>query len=98
MALTIFTFFCAAAPIFRFNVLVLAPAILLGWIFVLASTVFTDSSGISILLKLVVVGLAAQTGYMAGVAVMCFFGTIAPFVTVQRQWAALRTAHFTASE
>jgi len=87
MALTIFAFLCGVLLSFRFPVLVLAPAILLGWIVALAGGLFAGNSGASILLELILVGAAAQTGYMAGV-VGTWIVAAPPVVTVPRQRTA----------
>jgi hypothetical protein len=70
MALSIFSFLCGVVLSFRFTVVILVPAILLGWILVLAHGVFAGNSGTEIFLELVLVNVAAQSGYLAGVIVM----------------------------
>jgi hypothetical protein len=64
--LTIFCFLGAIVLAFRFNVLMLVPTMLLAWMFVLAVGMVTASSGSSILLKMVLVAVALQIGYLAG--------------------------------
>jgi len=56
---------------FRFNVIVLLPAILLGWMVALVDGVVTASSGASTALQMALVAVALQFGYMAGIVVKC---------------------------
>ena len=52
---------------FRFNIFILLPAILLGWMMVLVNGVLTGSSGASIAFHLVLVAIVLQVGYLAGI-------------------------------
>jgi hypothetical protein len=51
---------------FRFNVIILLPAILFGWMVALVNGVVTASSGGSIAFQMALVAVALQLGYMAG--------------------------------
>ena len=51
----------------RFNVIILLPAILLGWMVALVNGVVTASSGASIALQMALVAVVLQLGYMAGI-------------------------------
>ena len=51
----------------RFNVFVLFPAILFGWMVVLVSGLLTASPGASIAVHMVFVAIALQFGYLAGI-------------------------------
>jgi hypothetical protein len=65
--LTILGFLGATMLAFRFNVFILLPAILLGWMMVLVNGVLSGSSGASIALHLVLVAILLQVGYMTGI-------------------------------
>ena len=65
--LTILGFLGATVLAFRFNVIILLPAILFGWMAVLVSGILTASSGASIALHMVLVAIALQVGYLAGI-------------------------------
>ena len=54
---------------FRFNVIILLPAILFGWMVALLNGVVTGSSGASIAFQMVLVAVALQLGYVAGIVV-----------------------------
>ena len=49
----------------RFNVIILLPAILFGWMVALVNGVVTASSGTSIVLQMVLVAVALQLGFVA---------------------------------
>ena len=53
--------------VFRFNVIILLPAVLFGWTVALVSGVVTASSGASIALQMVLVAVGLQLGYAAGI-------------------------------
>ena len=65
--LTIMGFLAATMLAWRFPVFVLFPAILFGWMLVLVSGLLTTSSGASIMLHMVLVAVAMQLGYLAGI-------------------------------
>ena len=65
--LTILGFLGATMLAWRFPVLVLLPAIMFGWMLVLVSGLLTASSGASIMLHMVLVAVAMQLGYLAGI-------------------------------
>src|SRR5579862_7620115 len=52
---------------FRFNVIILLPAILFGWVVALVNGVVTASPGASIALQMALVAVALQVGYVAGI-------------------------------
>jgi hypothetical protein len=52
---------------FRFNVIVLLPVILFGWMVALVNGVVTTSSGASIMFQMALVAVALQLGYVAGI-------------------------------
>jgi uncharacterized membrane protein YhaH (DUF805 family) len=52
---------------FRFNVIILLPAILLGWMVALVNGVVTASPDASIAYQMALVAVALQLGYMAGI-------------------------------
>ena len=52
---------------FRFNVFILLPAILFGWMLVLVSGVMSASAGASIAFHMVLVAIVLQVGYFAGI-------------------------------
>lgn len=56
---------------FRFNVIILLPAIVFGWIVTLVSGVVTASSGSSIAFQMVLVAVALQLGYVTGAVLKC---------------------------
>jgi hypothetical protein len=51
----------------RFNVVILLPAIMLGWIVALVNGVVTANSGHMIVFQMVLVAVALQLGYVAGI-------------------------------
>jgi hypothetical protein len=63
---------------FRFNVVILLPAILFGWMAALVSGVVNASSGASIAFHMALIAVALQFGYMAGIVL---------------QWAVLVSRH-----
>jgi hypothetical protein len=52
---------------FRFNVIILLPAILFGWMVALVNGVVTGSSDASIAFQMALVAVALQLGYVAGI-------------------------------
>ena len=54
---------------FRFNVIILLPAILLGWMVAFVNGVVTASSGASIAFQMALVAVALQVGYVGGFVV-----------------------------
>lgn len=52
---------------FRFNVIILLPAIFLGWMVALLHGVATSSSAASIALQMVLVAVVLQLGYVLGI-------------------------------
>ena len=52
---------------FRFNVIILLPAILFGWMVALLNGMLTASSGTSIALQMAQVAVVLQLGYVAGI-------------------------------
>jgi hypothetical protein len=52
---------------FRFNVFILLPAILFGWMVALVNGVVTASSGTSIAFQMALVAVTLQLGYVAGI-------------------------------
>jgi len=52
---------------FRFNVIILLPAIMFGWMVALVNGVVTASSGTSIALQMAQVAVVLQLGYVAGI-------------------------------
>ena len=52
---------------FRFNVIILLPAILFGWLAVLADGLVNANSGASIAFHMALIAVALQFGYMAGI-------------------------------
>lgn len=65
--LVIFGSLAGTALAFRFNVIVLLPVILFGWMVALVSGAATASSGASIMFQMVLVAVALQLGYVAGI-------------------------------
>jgi hypothetical protein len=59
--------FLATVLSFRFNMFILLPAILLGWMLVLVSGIVHGGSGAAIALQLVLVAIVLQFGYLAGI-------------------------------
>lgn len=56
---------------FRFNVIILLPAIPCGWMVTLVIGVVTASSGASIAFQMALVAVALQLGYVAGAVLKC---------------------------
>jgi hypothetical protein len=52
---------------FRFNVIILLPAILFGWMVAFVYGLVTASSGASIAFQMALVAVALQVGYVAGI-------------------------------
>ena len=69
MLLTILGFLCGVVLSVRFDVLILLPAILLGWVLVIIGAVGAvgGGNGMSILLGMVTVAAALQGGYITGI-------------------------------
>lgn len=65
--LTILAFLGGTVLAFRFNVLILLPTILFGWMLVLVGGVVAGSSGSSIALMMALVTIVLQVGYLAGI-------------------------------
>ena len=63
---------------FRFNVIILLPAILFGWMVALVNGVVTASPGASIAFQMALVAVALQLGYVAGIII---------------KWAVLASRH-----
>ena len=63
---------------FRFNVFILLPAILFGWMVALVNGVVTASPGASIAFQMALVAVALQLGYVAGIII---------------KWAVLASRH-----
>jgi hypothetical protein len=78
MTLTILGFLGAAVLAFRFNVIILAPAILFGWMVALVDGLVTASSAAAITFHMVLVASALQFGYLAGIVL---------------KWAVLASGH-----
>jgi hypothetical protein len=64
--LTIFGFLAATVMAFRFNVFILLPTILFGWMLMLVGGVVTASPGASIAFEMALLAIAIQAGYLAG--------------------------------
>ena len=69
--LTILGFLGATALAFRFNVIILLPAILFGWLAVLVNGMVNADSSASIAFQLALIVVALQFGYMAGIVLKC---------------------------
>lgn len=67
MLLTILGFLCGIVLSFRFDVLILLPAILLGWALATVGELVIGGSGMSVLIAAVLVTTALQVGYVAGI-------------------------------
>lgn len=65
--LTILTFLGGIVLALRFNVLILLPTILFGWMLMLVGGVVAGSSGSSIALRMALVTIVLQVGYLAGI-------------------------------
>jgi hypothetical protein len=52
---------------FRFNVIILLPAILFGWMVAFVHGLVTASPGASIAFQMALVAVALQVGYVAGI-------------------------------
>ena len=57
---------CGLVLAFRFNVLILLPTILFGWMLVLVGAAVTARVGFSIALEMALVAIAVQVGYLGG--------------------------------
>jgi hypothetical protein len=68
--LTILAFLGGTLLAFRFNVLILLPTIPFGWMLVLVGGVVAGSSGSSIALRMALVTIVLQVGYMAGIVLI----------------------------
>jgi hypothetical protein len=60
-------FLGATVLAFRFNVIILLPAVLFGWVVALGEGVVTASSGTSIAFHMVLIAVALQFGYVGGI-------------------------------
>ena len=69
----------------RFDVLVLVPAILLGWILAVIGGFLAGGAGLSILLGMALVAGALQGGYIGGVLVLWVMGSTR---ALPKRWAA----------
>ena len=67
MLLTILGFLCGVVLSVRFDVLILLPAILLGWVLAVIIGAVGGGTGMSILLGMVTVAAALQGGYITGI-------------------------------
>jgi hypothetical protein len=67
---------------FRFNVFILLPAVLLGWMLVLISGITAGNSGASIAFHMVLVAIVLQVGYLAGI--ICKWALLA---SGRRSWS-----------
>ena len=76
--LTILCFLGGTALAFRFNVLILLPTILFGWMLVLVSGIMAGASGSSIAFRMALVTIVLQVGYLAGIVLIWSFSGPAP--------------------
>jgi hypothetical protein len=67
MLLTIFGFLCGAVLSFRFDVRILLPATLLGWLLAFVGGLLTVAPVLSILTVMAMLTVALQLGYMFGI-------------------------------
>ena len=67
MLLTILGLLCGMVLSVRFDVLILLPAILLGWLLAVAGGLIVGSTGMSIIFGMVMVAAALQGGYVLGI-------------------------------
>jgi hypothetical protein len=67
---------------FRFNVFILLPAVLLGWMLVLVSGLAAANSGALIAFHMVLVAIVLQVGYLAGI--ICKWALLA---SGRRSWS-----------
>ena len=67
MLLTILGLLCGIVLSVRFDVLILLPAILLGWLLAVVGGLIVGSTGMSIVLGMVLVATALQGGYVLGI-------------------------------
>jgi hypothetical protein len=65
--LIILGFLGATVLAFRFNVFILLPIILFGWMLVFVDGLVIGSSGAAIALHMVLLAFALQIGYLAGI-------------------------------
>jgi hypothetical protein len=65
--LAILGFLFATVLSFRFNMFILLPAILLGWMLVVVDGLLNANSGVSIALQMVLVAVVLQLGYVGGI-------------------------------
>ena len=67
MLLTILGFLFGAVLSFRFDVLILLPSILLGWLCAIVGGLAIGNTGVSILFVMIFVATALQIGYIFGI-------------------------------
>ena len=67
MLLTILGLLCGIVLSVRFDVLILLPAILLGWLLAVAGGIIVGGTGMSIVFGMVLVATALQGGYVLGI-------------------------------
>jgi hypothetical protein len=67
MLVTILGFLFGIVLSIRFDVLILLPAILLGWIMAAIGATISGDSGLTIVLGMVMVATALQGGYISGI-------------------------------
>ena len=67
MLLTILGLLCGIVLSVRFDVLILLPAILLGWLLAAIGGLIVGSTGTSIVFEMVLVATALQGGYVLGI-------------------------------
>jgi len=68
MLLTILALLCGIVLSFRFEVLILLPATLLGWLLAVIGGIVMGSTGTSIAFGMVMTTAALQGGYVLGIA------------------------------
>ena len=85
MLLTILGFLCGVVLSLRFNVLILVPTILLGWMLALVAGLATGVSTTSIALEMAFVAAALQLGYIAGIVFK--WALLAVHLRRRRIWA-----------
>jgi len=67
MLLTILGLLCGIVLSVRFDVLILLPAILLGWLLAVIGGLIVGGTGMSIVFGMVLVATALQGGYVLGI-------------------------------
>ena len=76
MLLTIFCFLCGIVLSFRFDALILLPAMLLGWVLAVIGGLVDGGTGLSILIGMVLVACALQGGYIGGIVIQWVSGVM----------------------